>query len=146
MSRLVLWSLERRSDSRPIFLLTSRLTRPTSSPVSLQDSIPNRYIVVLNNSVSDVPRETKRQVVSGGGRVLYTYSRALKGYAATLSSAAIQALRSNPNVRYIEPDRMVSGGSVQNPAGWGLDRIDQRSLPLSNSFGDGRTGRGVHSM
>jgi aqualysin 1 len=117
---------------------------PEIPAASLQDSIPNRYIVVLNSNVSDVPRETKRQVVSRGGRVLYTYSWALKGYTATLSSAAVQALHRDPNVRYIEPDRIVSGESVQSSAGWGLDRIDQRSLPLSNTFGYGRTGRGVH--
>jgi hypothetical protein len=46
----------------------------------------------------------------------------------------MQALANNPNVLVVEDDLEVSTFAVQTPAPWGLDRIDQRFLPLSNSF------------
>jgi subtilisin family serine protease len=111
----------------------------------LQDSIPDRYVVVLKDNIRDVPAEAKRQLRAHGGKLRQTYARVLKGYAATLSPGAVAALRRDPNVKYIEADRILTGGYVQTPTtSWGLDRVDQRGLPLSNSFSYSRTGKGVH--
>jgi hypothetical protein len=40
---------------------------------------------------------------------------------------------------------MVYASVVQTPATWGLDRIDQRDLPLNNSYTYNFTGAGVHA-
>jgi aqualysin 1 len=109
------------------------------------DSIPGRYIVVFNSSVADPSTEAQQQTKTHGGSLHYTYSHALKGYAASLPAAAVIALRKNPRVKYIEPDRIASAAEVETPApSWGLDRIDQRNLPLSVSYSYTRTGSGVH--
>jgi len=113
------------------------------SSISLEDSIPDRYIVVLKDDVRDVAGETKRQLERHGGRLHFSYSRSLKGYAATLSPAEVLKLRKNARVKYIEADRMAQGSYVQSSAVWGLDRIDQRFLPLNSSFTYARTGLGV---
>ena len=107
-------------------------------------AIPNRYIVVFRK---DAPQSAVRAAVSGarssGAAVHYEYDAALKGFAATLSRAALDGLRHNPNVAYVEVDRRVSLRATQSPATWGLDRIDQRNLPLNNSYTYNQTGSGV---
>lgn len=49
----------------------------------------------------------------------------------------MQALANNPNVLVVEDDLEVTAFAIQSSAPWGLDRIDQRNLPLSTSFNDG---------
>jgi subtilisin family serine protease len=81
----------------------------------------------------------------GSMAVHYRYSAALNGFAATLPVSSLLALRQNPDVEYIEIDQVVSIDSTQSPATWGIDRIDQRNLPLSNSYTYNNTGAGVRA-
>jgi subtilisin family serine protease len=55
------------------------------------------------------------------------------------------ALANDPRVAYVEPDQPVQALATQSPATWGLDRIDQRDLPLTNSYTYNQTGQGVHA-
>ena len=55
--------------------------------------IPDRYIVVFKPEVQDAPGEARRQVTAGHGQLHFTYTHAIKGYAATLSPAALDAVR-----------------------------------------------------
>jgi hypothetical protein len=68
---------------------------------------------------------------------------ALNGFVATLSGADVRRLQSDPDVTAIERDTAVSLTSDQYSPPWGLDRIDQVGLPLSNSYSYGTTGSGV---
>jgi subtilisin family serine protease len=108
-------------------------------------AVPDEYVVVFNNNVSSPSAEANGIVNAHGGKLKYTYSTAIKGFAAKLPPAAIQALRANPNIASIEQNQRVQLETTQlNPANVGLDRIDQRNLPLSNSYTFNRTGAGVH--
>ena len=60
-----------------------------------------------------------------------------------MSSAKAAAIAARPNVRYVEPDGIATISATQTPATWGLDRIDQRNLPLTNSYTYDFTGAGV---
>jgi subtilisin family serine protease len=76
--------------------------------------------------------------------VRFTYSHALNGYSASVPDAALAALRADPAVALVSPNRTFTASDTQNnPPSWGLDRIDQRALPLSNSYTYDNDGTGV---
>ena len=79
-----------------------------------------------------------------GGRVGFVYSHAFHGFSVTLPTAAAPALRVLPGVVAVYPNRVLHADGVQvNPPSYGLDRIDQRALPLSTTYGSTATGSGV---
>ncbi|MFF3688944.1 S8 family peptidase [Streptomyces sp. NPDC002187] len=106
------------------------------------NAVPGHYIVRLSKTVAaaEVPGRF-------GVKPLFTYTSAMRGFAAALNPSQLQTVRRTPGVMSVEEDAKVTafetGGGVPRAraASWGLDRIDQRSLPLSGSFtasGDGQ--------
>jgi subtilisin family serine protease len=70
-----------------------------------------------------------------GGTVSHTYTNALRGFAVKLDEARAKRLAADPAVASVERDTIMSiAGTQPNPPSWGLDRIDQRSLPLNQSY------------
>jgi subtilisin family serine protease len=102
-----------------------------------------RYIVVLRESVSRPATVAKAHGERYGASVTEVYSHALNGYAARLDSRQLDALRADRTVAFVVPDGIASIDETQAGATWGLDRIDQRKLPLSTTFGYTNTGAGV---
>jgi len=128
-----------------------RAPGPPSSPNALRIAqasalIPGRYIVVLRRDAPAASAAVETLARQNGGQVRRVYRAALSGFSvANLSPAAVAALRANPAVAYIEQDQIVRTTDEQLDPTWGLDRIDQRELPLDLSYGYNVSGSGVHA-
>lgn len=125
---------------------------PTSSTTELAPAfatqaatdLADRYIVVFRPGTANTDRLTTD--LARGGTVHFRYRTALQGFAATLPGAALEGIRRNPNIAFVEADAIMAiSTTTQSPATWGLDRIDQRALPLSNSYSYDASGAGVHA-
>jgi subtilisin family serine protease len=81
-----------------------------------------------------------------GARVLHTYQHALTGAAFAMTEAQATALSRHPHVTRVEQDSLFFINVTQSPATWGIDRVDQRNLPLSNSYTYDFTGAGVRAF
>jgi subtilisin family serine protease len=106
--------------------------------------VTDQYIIQLRDGVQDVPGLARQLAAQSGGQLGFTYTAVLKGFSARMSAQAAAALQQNPNVLLVEPDVVVTADTtMQSGATWGLDRIDQRPLPLNSSYKYQETGAGV---
>ena len=101
--------------------------------------IPGQYVVVFKNDARDVPGMVKG-LTSPQDTVLYVYQHALKGFSARLSPSSLEGLRRHPQVDRITLDEW----GKMDMDNWGLDRVDQRALPLNQVYAPDRDGTGVN--
>ncbi len=118
--------------------------------------IPNQYIVVLDatqlagnkrgpvDMASAVADFASTAEYTMNAEILHQYSGDLNGVALRLEAEQLGRLLANPAVKYIEEDTIAELSAVQNNPTWGLDRIDERSLPLDNAYDSDQTGAGVN--
>jgi len=99
--------------------------------------VDGQYIVVLNGSL------TSEQVLlhianAGVDFIIDTYEIFdFKGYSAKISQSALQKLRENDQVLYVEADQVVriaAPCATQSNAEWNLDRICERDPNLDGFY------------
>ncbi|MFG1997798.1 S8 family peptidase [Spirillospora sp. NPDC048911] len=104
--------------------------------------IPGKYIVTLKDGASTAAAAQQVKASS-----VERFDGVLNGFAAKLDASQLDKLRRDSRVAAIEQDQIVkvAGGTQRSPLPWGLDRIDQRKLPLSKSYTYSSMGRGVNA-
>ncbi len=124
------------------------------------NAIEDRYIVVFDTpsilNVQDAAAMADFATMQGNSlaneyniNVINNFGSALNGVLIKANAKQVNELLNDPKIKYIEQDQMMSispqisaSGDQASPT-WGIDRIDQRDLPLSNSYHYDFDGTGV---
>lgn len=96
---------------------------------------PGQYIVVFKDSVSNPSDAANDMARKHGLGLLYTYSYAIKGFAATVPAARLDAVKADSQVLFVSEDREVSIGAQTLPTG--VDRIDAEQTATHTNKGTG---------
>jgi len=102
--------------------------------------VEGRYIVVLKDGV-----DARGLAASVSAMPRAVYGATLNGFTAQLSRGQLSALLHHPAVDYIEQDQTTRAAATQVNPPWGLDRIDQRNLPLSAGYSYNVAGSGIRA-
>jgi hypothetical protein len=133
----------------PAFGVPVRAQRADSSNDAKQvrrvsKPLRDRYIVVLQPG-EDPDAVGFESALLRRGRLRHVFRHAARGFAIELPEPAALALANDPRVAYVEEDGLLQATELEQAgATWGLDRIDQRALPLDTRYRYARDGGGVH--
>ncbi|GAB2938447.1 hypothetical protein GCM10027280_28250 [Micromonospora polyrhachis] len=112
-------------------------------------AVADSYIVVLKDSAvasAQVGTTASALVKQYGGSVARTYTSALRGFELKVDAKSAARIAAHPSVSYVEQNHTVQlSGTQTNPPSWGLDRVDQRNLPLDSSYTYPNTATNVHA-
>lgn len=125
---------------------TSTTTATTLPPVFAPGNAPatgaKRYIIRYADNLSD--DEKDKEIEKRQGTRKQRLSKVFNGAIADMSPAQAALLRKSTNVLWVEEDKGVQNQTVVSPPGsWGLDRIDETTLPLDNRYEFATNGSGV---
>ncbi|MDC4642113.1 S8 family peptidase [Acinetobacter baumannii] len=127
---------------------TSNVANPVNDSSQAKGIIKNQYIVILNKDAGPSKDFAQNIAKQHAGKVLQSYDTVLKGFAIylpdTAGAAFIEAMKKNPHVLSVESDTIVNiDATTQSNPDWGLDRIDQKALPLNSTYSYLQTGSGT---
>lgn len=106
------------------------------------DIVPDQYIVVHRSdyNVSDQQTNIVSSVEAMGGSVLYVYDAVINGYSAIIPSSALDLIRSDPSVEYIEADSIFNIVDEETPPIQENLEIDENLFDTETLFNKGELG------
>ena len=108
--------------------------------------VPDSYLVVLRDDAGAPAVRARALADRHGAAVRVTFSHALRGFSATMTERQARQIAADPAVAYVQPNVVHRVRATQpNPPTYGLDRIDQRNLPLDSAYSYSRTASNVRA-
>jgi serine protease len=106
--------------------------------------IAGQYIVVFkHDALQDADPQSRRSGAVDltaelanrlGLQADLAFEHALQGFVTRADERQLNALLKDPRIDFVEEDGVISVGATQPGPSWGLDRADQRNLPLDAGY------------